>query len=155
MSLSLFQRLVVMLIAVLLLGLLIVATTDGLTVAGGVFGLFCFGLLILTGMVIAYFKAAKSSKDGFGEGLNPVFAIPLLVIVFTGGFFVLLMKMSEEGLEVGDLFPLTKFSVLTVLGPVLVGGCVVIAAAQTYTQNHAESWKAKLSALGNRIGGAD
>lgn len=155
MSLSLFQRLVIMFIAALFLGLLIVATTDGLTVAGGVFGLLCVGLLILTGMVIAYFKAAKSSEDDFGERLNPVFAILLLVTVFTGGFFVLLMKMSEEGLEVDDLFPLTKFSVLTVFGPVLIVGFIVIAAAQTYIHNHVGSWKAKLSALGHCIGGVD
>ena len=144
-----------MFIAALLLGLLIVATNDGLTAAGGVFGLVCFGLLILTGMVIAYLKVAKNSKDEFGERLNPVFGILLIVIVFTGGFFVFLMKMSEEGLEVGDLFSLTKFSVLTVIGPVLVVSFVVIAVAQTYIQNHAESWKAKLSALGHHIGGVD
>lgn len=57
--------------------------------------------------------------------------------------------------EVGDLFPLTKFSVLTVFGPVLILAFVVVGVGGTYIQNHAESWKAKLSALGNRIGGED
>jgi hypothetical protein len=154
-SLSLCARVLVLVLSALLLGVLIVTARDGITVGGGVFGLVCFGLLALTVLVIAYYKAQKSSEEEDGERAPPALVILLLVIVFILLAFGALGKFYEEGHSLAELFPLTKFSFLTVFGPMLIFVFVLVGVVGTFIQNHGPSWKAKLSALRERMSGED
>lgn len=138
-SLDLLERLVVLVVAALFLGVLIVTVRDGITVGGGVLGLLCWGILALVVLVAAYVKAQKEVEEEHGERLSPIVAIVIVVLVFIGGLFALLMKMSEEGVVVGDLFPLTQFSFLTVSGPMLIIGFALIGFVQIRWESRGRS----------------
>src|ERR1700755_191789 len=125
-----FPRVAVLRFEALLLGLLVVAVRDGITVAGGVFGLICLGILLIGGSVIADYKArafeAEGAEDDDDERLHPAVLIAILVVVFICFAFATTAKLYEEGIDVSDWFPLTEFSPLTVLGPFLIISFVVV-----------------------------
>lgn len=134
--------------AALLLSLLIVAVSDGIAAAGGVLGLVCLALLGICGCVIAYYKAQKSSEDEDGERLPPALVVVLIVIVFICLAFATFGKLYEEGIDVSEWFPLTRFSTLTVMGPFLIILFVVIYVVDTFIQGRL---KPKLGAWASRF----
>lgn len=124
------QRVAVLVFEALLLGLLVVAVRDGITVAGGVFGLISTGILLIGGTVIAYYKArafeAEGEEDDDDERLHPTVLIVILVFVSICLACATTAKLHQEGIDVSDWFPLTKFSTLTVFGPFLIIMFVVV-----------------------------
>jgi hypothetical protein len=144
-TLDLRERLAILVLWSLLLGVLIVAVRDGITAGGGVFSLVFFALLSVT-VIYAGYVRVKESDETEGEEFSPVITIVIGIVVFVILGLASLAKMEETEGPLG-WFPLTKYSTLTLMGVVVLALILVVGFVGTYFGEHV---KPKLIAWAER-----
>lgn len=117
---SLRERLAVLIVAVCLLGVLVVGVSEGATVGLGLLGLVDLGLITLLSVL---WLAVELTED---EGrFRPGRLLFFLVILAVSCYASYLTRLKGTDADVTHWFPLTNFSVLTVIGPGFVAVLVV------------------------------
>ena len=109
---SLRERLAVLVVAVCLLGVLVVGVSEGVTVGLNLLGLIDLGVILLSVLWSAVALAEDEGK------VRPGLLLFFLAIFATSYSGSCLTRLKGTDADVTHWFPLTNFSVLTVIGPV-------------------------------------